>query len=120
MRHIRVAVPVPQLEALTYAVPDGIPLPVIGARVARAARPATVTGVVIGHAEQAPAGVVAKEIVEVLDDEPFLPGGRHRAGAVGGRVLRLRRRRGDRRGDAAAGPGGRAGRRRFARCASLT
>ena len=33
VRHIRVAVPVPQLEALTYSVPDGIPVPVPGARV---------------------------------------------------------------------------------------
>ncbi len=73
MRHIRVAVPVPQLEALTYAVPEPLQLPVIGARVVVALGRRTVTGVVTGHAEQAPAGVVAKEITEVLDGDAFIP-----------------------------------------------
>jgi primosomal protein N' (replication factor Y) len=69
-----VAVPVPQLEALTYAVPEGTPLPVIGARVVVTLGKRTVTGVVTEQVAEAPEGVVAKEIADVLDAEPFVPG----------------------------------------------
>ena len=73
MRYIRVAVPVPHLEALTYAVPDDIPTPVVGARVVAALGTRTVTGVVTGHVAEAPEGIAAKAIAEVLDGEPFIP-----------------------------------------------
>ena len=73
MRHIRVAVPVPQLEALTYAVPEGILTPVIGARVLVPLGKRTVTGVVTGPVEHPPAGVTAKNISDVLDADPFVP-----------------------------------------------
>ena len=73
MRHIRVAVPVPQLEALTYAVPEGMTTPAIGARVHAALGKRTVTGVVTGHVDSAPEGIAAKEIADVLDEEAFVP-----------------------------------------------
>ena len=73
MRHIRVAVPVPHLEALTYAVPDGQPLPVIGARVCVPLGKRAVTGVVTGLADLPPEGVATKDISRVLDAEAFVP-----------------------------------------------
>jgi primosomal protein N' (replication factor Y) len=74
MSYVRVAVPVPQLEALTYAVPEAIPTPVVGARVVVALGTRTVTGVVTGHVTEAPVGVAARAIGEVLDGEAFIPG----------------------------------------------
>lgn len=47
MRLIRVAVPVPALEALTYHVPDELGDPEIGARVLVPLGKRTLTGVVI-------------------------------------------------------------------------
>ena len=73
MRHIRVAVPVPQLEALTYAVPEGTPPPVIGARVLVPLGKRTVTGVVTGPAEYPPEGVVTRNVSDVLDADAFVP-----------------------------------------------
>src|SRR6478672_9285673 len=48
MRLIQVAVPVPQLDALTYAVPPEFPDPVPGARVLVPLGKRTLTGVVVG------------------------------------------------------------------------
>jgi len=48
MRLIHVAVPVPQLDALTYAVPPEFPDPVPGARVLVPLGKRTLTGVVVG------------------------------------------------------------------------
>ena len=73
MRHIRVAVPVPQLEALTYAVPEGTPTPAIGARVLVPLGKRTVTGVVTGAVGHPPAGIAAKNISDVLDADAFVP-----------------------------------------------
>ena len=73
MRHIRVAVPVPSLEALTYAVPAEIPYPETGARVLVPLGNRMVTGVMIGVAESAPDDGTIKSIAEVLDGEAFLP-----------------------------------------------
>ena len=74
MRLIAVAVPVPALDALTYAVPEGMPLPVVGARVLVPLGSRTLTGIVTADAVEPPedAGGV-KPIVEVLDSSPFLP-----------------------------------------------
>ena len=73
MRFVAVAVPVPQLDALTYGVPEGWPLPLPGARVRVPIGSRVVTGCVVGAAT-APAGdVEAKDVREVLDDTPFLP-----------------------------------------------
>jgi len=73
VRHIRVAVPVPQLEALTYAVPEGTVTPVIGARVLVPLGKRTVTGVVTGAVEHPPAGIAARNISDVLDAGAFVP-----------------------------------------------
>jgi len=73
VRFVAVAVPVPQLDALTYGVPEGWPLPLPGARVRVPIGSRVVTGCVVGAAT-APAGdVEAKDVREVLDDTPFLP-----------------------------------------------
>jgi primosomal protein N' (replication factor Y) len=73
VRHIRVAVPVPQLEALTYAVPEGTPMPVVGARVLVPLGKRTVTGVVTGPVEHPPEGVATRAILDVLDTAAFVP-----------------------------------------------
>ena len=73
MRFVAVAVPVPQLDALTYRVPEGWPLPPTGGRVRVPLGSRVVTGCVLGVAP-APAGdVEAKDVREVLDETPFLP-----------------------------------------------
>jgi primosomal protein N' (replication factor Y) (superfamily II helicase) len=71
---VSVAVPVPFLDALTYRVPDDVARPARGARVLVPLGARTVTGCVI-HADAAAPGdaVACREIVEVLDDEPFVP-----------------------------------------------
>ena len=73
MRHIRVAVPVPTIEALTYAVPAEIPDPVIGVRVLVPLGNRTLTGVVLGAADPPAGSATIKSIAEVLDPEAFLP-----------------------------------------------
>jgi primosomal protein N' (replication factor Y) len=75
MRLIRVAVPVPALEALTYHVPDGLGDPAIGARVLVPLGNRTLTGVAIASDVeiQDVAPDTIKPIVDVLDDGPFLP-----------------------------------------------
>ena len=47
MRLVQVAVPVPQLDSLTYSVPDEFPDPELGARVLVAVGKRTMTGVVV-------------------------------------------------------------------------
>jgi primosomal protein N' (replication factor Y) (superfamily II helicase) len=73
VRHIRVAVPVPQLEALTYAVPEGKPLPSAGARVLVPLGKRAVTGVVIGPVDHPPEGFATRDITDVLEVEAFVP-----------------------------------------------
>ncbi len=74
MRLVSVAVPVPYLDALTYSVPDSIPtLPVIGARVRVPIGTRTVVGCVIGHDATLDAATTPRDLVEVLDEAPFLP-----------------------------------------------
>ena len=74
MRLVSVAVPVPYLDALTYSVPDAIPnLPVIGARVRVPVGRRALVGCVIGHDATLDAGTAPRDLVEVLDDTPFLP-----------------------------------------------
>jgi primosomal protein N' (replication factor Y) len=72
---IRVAVPVPQLGLLTYRVPEGLPRPVVGARVVVPLGPRLVTGIVIGDepASELAEGAV-KPVRDVLDNEAFVPG----------------------------------------------
>ena len=73
MRLVSVAVPVPFLEPLTYIVPGHLTMPVIGARVLVPVGPRTLTGCVVEHVPDAPATDGLKDVVEVLDSEPYLP-----------------------------------------------
>ena len=73
MRLVSVAVPVPFLDRLTYAVPDHLELPPIGARVRVPVGSRTLTGCVVSHDADAHDPETMKAIVEVIDREPFLP-----------------------------------------------
>ena len=73
---IRVAVPVPTLDLLTYAVPPDMVAPVVGARVVVPVSGRSLTGIVVeANAAQDAAleGKALKSISDVLDDEPFVP-----------------------------------------------
>jgi len=75
MRLVRVAVPVPSLDALTYAIPDTMPQPPAGARVLVPLGSRVMTGVVVrSHADPGSSdpGSDIKEVIEILDVEPFL------------------------------------------------
>lgn len=69
---VSVAVPVPGLPLLTYAVPDGVEAPVRGARVLVPLGTRSVTGLVVGDAADA-GGSDVRPIAQVLDAAPFLP-----------------------------------------------
>jgi primosomal protein N' (replication factor Y) len=74
MRLVRVAVPVPTLEALTYSVPEGFADPAPGARVLVPLGNRVLTGVTIGTAQSSTdTHDTVKDILDVLDDEAFLP-----------------------------------------------
>jgi primosomal protein N' (replication factor Y) len=96
MRSARIAVPVPALDLLTYLVPDSLETPPVGARVLVPLGKRQVTGLVVSVGEATPddaAGlktpaesdetadpelrtqdsVTLREILDVIDDEPFLP-----------------------------------------------
>ncbi len=73
MQFISVAVPVPFLDLLTYAVPPSLAMPAVGARGRVPIGSRTVTGCVIEAPAQDAAPADARELIEVLDDEPFLP-----------------------------------------------
>ena len=70
---ISVAVPVPALDLLTYALPEGASLPAVGARVEVPLGARIVTGIVVEHGggETTPEDV--KPIRRVLDEGPFVP-----------------------------------------------
>jgi primosomal protein N' (replication factor Y) len=69
---ISVAIPVPNLPLLTYAVPAGCDRPVRGARVLVPLGTRRVTGLVVGEAASPPEGEI-RDLAEVLDDAAFLP-----------------------------------------------
>ncbi len=73
MRLIQVAVPVPQLDTLTYAVPPEFPDPVPGARVLVPLGKRTLTGIVVGESPQGASRDSIKPILDILDDIAFLP-----------------------------------------------
>jgi primosomal protein N' (replication factor Y) (superfamily II helicase) len=81
VQFISVAVPVPFLDLLTYAVPPSLAMPAVGARVRVPIGSRTVTGCVVESPARDPTpdhgGVRLqtdiRELIEVLDDEPFLP-----------------------------------------------
>ncbi len=72
---VRVAVPVPALDLLTYRVPAGITAPPVGARVVVPLGTRSVTGIVVDLCERsgAPEGTEIRPLKTVLDAEPFIP-----------------------------------------------
>jgi primosomal protein N' (replication factor Y) len=70
---ISVAVPVPFLDALTYSVPAACSVPSVGARVRVPVGTRTVTGCVVEHTSVSESGTEIRDLVEVVDEEPFLP-----------------------------------------------
>ena len=71
-RLVSVAVPVPFLPALTYSVPDNLPVPEPGSRVLVPLGTRVVTGCILGsddHCDQTD----IKDLVDCLDTEPLLP-----------------------------------------------
>jgi primosomal protein N' (replication factor Y) len=73
---ISVAVPVPSLDLLTYAVPDGVAMPSIGARVVVPLGTRVVTGIVVETNVRRPneqRTTNVKTIREVLDTSAFVP-----------------------------------------------
>jgi primosomal protein N' (replication factor Y) len=70
---VRVAVPVPTLDLLTYLVPPELPAPVVGARVVVPVAGRSLTGIVVEADAASEAGRQLKSIGEVLDAEPFVP-----------------------------------------------
>ena len=77
---VHVAVPVPNLDMLTYAVPDGSPMPCVGARVVVPLGARVVTGIVVEvnvqdrratETKHRPADV--KAIRQILDSGAFVP-----------------------------------------------
>ena len=73
---VRVAVPVPTLDLLTYLVPPGTPAPVVGARVVVPVAGRSLTGIVVetdAAQDAALDGKQLKVIGDVLDTEPFVP-----------------------------------------------
>ena len=75
MKLIQVAVPVPTLDLLTYAVPDGQTTPPIGARVVVPVGTRTVTGIVVeaNGASSALPPTGLKPFRQVLDASAFVP-----------------------------------------------
>jgi primosomal protein N' (replication factor Y) len=73
VRLVSVAVPVPFLDRLTYRVPDHLELPAVGARVRVPVGSRTLTGCLVTQTADAPDPDAVKDLVEVLDQEPFLP-----------------------------------------------
>ena len=74
-RLIKVAVPVPALDSLTYSLPPATPVPPAGARVLVPLGSRVLTGCVVDleHGARTVVQAQVKSVVEVLDREPFLP-----------------------------------------------
>jgi primosomal protein N' (replication factor Y) (superfamily II helicase) len=72
-RLVSVAVPVPALDLLTYSIPDALTPPVRGARVVVPLGRRTLTGVAMGEAVPPGPDVELRDVIEVLDEHPFLP-----------------------------------------------
>jgi primosomal protein N' (replication factor Y) (superfamily II helicase) len=68
-----VAVPVPFLPLLTYAVPEHTPTPPRGARVLVPLGARRLTGCVVAVDAEPPPGLEVKPLIDVLDDRSFLP-----------------------------------------------
>ena len=73
---IAVAVPVPALDLLTYAVPTGVEAPPVGGRVVVPLGSRLVTGIVVSHEPAPPPSMVAAAVrpfTRALDDAAFIP-----------------------------------------------
>ncbi len=73
MSLISVAVPVPFLDLLTYNVPSHLATPVVGARVRVPIGSRIVTGCVVESPAAGEAPAEIRDLIEVVDVEPFLP-----------------------------------------------
>jgi primosomal protein N' (replication factor Y) len=77
VRLVSVAVPVPFLDALTYSIPEHLPIPPVGARVLVEVGNRLRTGCVVETPDAAAsdAGTTGnlKAITEIVDAEPFIP-----------------------------------------------
>ncbi|MDR1989771.1 MAG: primosomal protein N' [Acidobacteriaceae bacterium] len=73
---VRVAVPIPQLDLLTYSVPRDLGHAVVGARAVVPLGARSVTGVIVA-VDRTPHGVAegadVRPITQLLDREPFVP-----------------------------------------------
>ena len=66
--------PCPRSDLLTYRVPDALPVPPVGRARRRAARHAHADRhASLGEAAPLDASIELRDIIEVLDAEPFLP-----------------------------------------------
>jgi len=72
-RLVSVAVPVPQLGLLTYAVPRALDMPATGARVVVTVGSRSLTGVVMGAAAAAEVAYTIKPLSRILDAASFVP-----------------------------------------------
>jgi primosomal protein N' (replication factor Y) (superfamily II helicase) len=70
---VAVAVPVPNLDLLTYAVADDVDRPAIGARVLVPLGTRVVTGIVIDHVDDPGAARDMRLVQKVLDAHAFVP-----------------------------------------------
>ena len=80
MRLVSVAVPVPFLDALTYSIPEHLPVPAVGARVLVEVGNRLRTGCVVDTQEASALAATdadsarnLKAITEIVDLEPFIP-----------------------------------------------
>jgi primosomal protein N' (replication factor Y) len=73
LRIVSVAVPVPFLDPLSYAVPEHLELPPVGARVQVPVGSRVVTGCIVGHSESNGHGGDLKDVLELVDRDAFLP-----------------------------------------------
>jgi primosomal protein N' (replication factor Y) (superfamily II helicase) len=72
-RVVAVGVPVPGLGLLSYGLPEGVAWPPKGARVNVPLGARTVTGCVVETHVPRPPGATLRDVIEVVDDEAFLP-----------------------------------------------
>jgi primosomal protein N' (replication factor Y) len=73
MRLISVAVPVPALGLLTYAMPERCPDAPVGARVVVPLGTRRLTGIVLGEGAALAPSVEIREVFDVLDQTAFVP-----------------------------------------------
>ncbi|MDY2943585.1 MAG: primosomal protein N' [Paludibacteraceae bacterium] len=68
LRLLDIILPLAISDAYTYALPDSMPLPAVGARVLVPLGKKTITGIVLrGHTDPIVGGIALREIIEVLD-----------------------------------------------------